>query len=711
MFAVKKIQQFPAPPAQAEPYRHDIDGLRAVAILLVVTYHVWVGRVSGGVDAFLMISAFFLTGSFVRRLERGKPLGIARQWVRTFKRLLPPAAVVLLATLVTSFFLFPGSRLPDLFKEIGASLFYSENWLLAFNSIDYYADKASASPVQHFWSLSVQGQVFLLWPLLFVLISLISNRTRLSVRGSAAAAFGAVFLASFAYSVITTQTRQEFAYFDTGARLWEFAAGALLAVAIPMIRAPRWARGALGWIGITALVTCGMLLDVQGGFPGYLALWPVLSVAAIIVAGTGGEKPPLVTRALAAKPVVMVGRDAYALYLVHWPMLIFSLQLKGGVALTVAEGLAVILLSMFLARGLTWLVDDRLRYSAWTNKSIWRGMVVITASVLLVAGPTMTLHWSLQQHEQSLRAELASMDPAATHPGAAALDAEANAIVPDRVPPIPFAGELDGEWGALPERCEDQFAMSFEEHGTACSYLPVEKPNLTVAVIGDSHAEQWLAPIEEIAVAHDWLTFSFLRGGCALALVDAESSSDPVHSASCNAWLSDVLSEVGTLEPDLVISVGTRSPVANEGEAKDYGENEHVPDGMEVALETLQQSGTPVVLIRDNPRFSFNAYECADALADGDRTIAATVGANQDCGVSRGKALAQENPADVLSQPGIATVDMTDRLCRAGSCPAIIGNVFVYLDDNHLTSTYAATMAPALEPRLLEAAQRAMSWE
>ncbi|MBD2764401.1 acyltransferase, partial [Kocuria sp. cx-455] len=148
-------------------FRSEVQGLRAVAVLLVVVYHVFLGRVSGGVDIFLLISAFFMTLSFVRKIESGRPLAIGRYWLHTFKRLLPLATVVILVTIgVLS--VFPESSVAQFRREALASVFYVENWSLAASSVDYYAaDHSTASPFQHFWSLSVQGQVFLVWPLIF----------------------------------------------------------------------------------------------------------------------------------------------------------------------------------------------------------------------------------------------------------------------------------------------------------------------------------------------------------------------------------------------------------------------------------------------------------------------------------------------------------------------------------------------------------------
>ncbi|OZB78781.1 MAG: acyltransferase, partial [Microbacterium sp. 14-71-5] len=259
-----------APRPQAQGYRRDIDGLRAVAILLVVVYHVWIGRVSGGVDVFLMISAFFLTGSFVRRMDAGKPLAVGSFLLSRFRRLMPAAAVVLAATLGACWLLLPQTAWPQLWKEGWASLGYVQNWVLALDGVDYYAhDSALASPLQHFWSLSVQGQVFVLWPVLFLLGALLVRWTKKSTTAVMAWIFGLVFAGSLAFSIWETADLQTFAYFDTGARLWEFAAGSLLALALPYVRLPRVPRAILGWLGLAGLVVCGMVIDVRGGFPGY----------------------------------------------------------------------------------------------------------------------------------------------------------------------------------------------------------------------------------------------------------------------------------------------------------------------------------------------------------------------------------------------------------------------------------------------------------
>ncbi|MBM6403286.1 acyltransferase family protein [Phycicoccus sp. CSK15P-2] len=271
--------------------RDDIEGLRALAVLLVVTYHVWLGRVSGGVDVFLFLSAFFLTGGLVRRLEREERVDLRRYWLRIFQRLLPAAAVVVAATVVAVWLLLPATRWRAVLVDAAGSTAYVENWVLAQRAVDYYAaDKGAASPLQHMWSLSVQGQVFLLWPVLLVLLAVLARRTRVPVRAAVGAGLGAVAAASFWYAVATVGTRQSFAYFDTGARLWEFALGGLLALVVTRVRVSAVVAVPLGWAGVAGLLSCGLLLDVTRSFPGLPALWPLAAAAAVVLTGTAPSR-------------------------------------------------------------------------------------------------------------------------------------------------------------------------------------------------------------------------------------------------------------------------------------------------------------------------------------------------------------------------------------------------------------------------------------
>lgn len=207
-------------------FRPEIQGLRAVGVALVVLYHVWLGRVSGGVDAFLRVPAFLMTGKFVARHRRGEPTHLLKHWLHVFRRLLPAAAVTIAGTVIAAVVALPPTRWSAALEEGFASLTYAENWVLLRDAVDYYAqDDALASPFQHFWSLSIQGQPFILFPLLFVAFGALARRRGLAYEKVLAVGFAAVFAASFAFSVWSAAVDQEQAYFSLPARVWEFALG------------------------------------------------------------------------------------------------------------------------------------------------------------------------------------------------------------------------------------------------------------------------------------------------------------------------------------------------------------------------------------------------------------------------------------------------------------------------------------------------------
>src|SRR3954468_10374672 len=244
-------------------FRPEIEGLRAIAAILVAVFHIWLGRVSGGVDVFFVVSSFLITTGLLGHIDRRQQVDFALFWGRLIKRLVPVAYVVLCTVVVVGIILMPKSRRKDTIEQVAASAVYLENWALAFRSVDYLAQHEAVSPVQHFWALSVQGQFYVLWPLLIAGAALLARRAGIAFRPVLVAALGVIFATSLAFSVYYTAKNQPFAYFHTFARAWEFSMGALLAVAIPYLEPSRPLRVALGWLGVLAIVSCGILLQVS----------------------------------------------------------------------------------------------------------------------------------------------------------------------------------------------------------------------------------------------------------------------------------------------------------------------------------------------------------------------------------------------------------------------------------------------------------------
>ncbi|WP_082045990.1 acyltransferase family protein [Arthrobacter sp. L77] len=657
-------------------FRPEVQGLRALAVLMVVTYHVWFGRVSGGVDVFLLISAFLLSLSFLRKVEGGKPLDLARHWLHQFKRLLPAVVVVIVGVLGASYVLVPPSRWPDIIEQSWASLFYVQNWVLASNAVDYYADDHSlASPLQHFWSLSVQGQVFILWPLLFLASALLARRFRLRVRGVVLLVFGVVFVASLGFSIWETYTNQAYAYFDTRARLWEFALGTLLALALPFIRLPLALRIAAGWVGVVAMLSGGFILDVQGQFPGYVALWPLLAAALVIVAGQTGSAIGA-DRFLSAKPLVRVGDLSYALYLWHWPVLVLALIWQDRPSPGVLGGFIVIAVSLVLAYLTMRFVERPMRALAWADRRRRRAVVVLAVSVALVAAPL--AGW---QHLITQQARDAAANADTNNPGALVLDPLLDLSAPEGVPLIPATTEMGKEYFQLDSVCAGDDEPEDELIRSECYVIdPPSAPVRDIIVVGDSHSQQWSVPLAAMAQERGWKLTFVLLGGCKYG------SGPEGRTPECEQWNAAVTDYVLKQAPDLVYTVGT---VARSDDPQDV-----LPAGFARTARMLDDSGIQVAAVRDNPRFGTSRVLCVE-----------TQGAESpECNPPRAETLTDQPPvAELLDQaPNVAFLDFTDHLCRDEVCPAVVGNVFVYIDDNHVSATYLRTMLPVFTQRFDE---------
>jgi len=658
-------------------FRPEIQGLRALAVLMVVTYHVWMGRVSGGVDVFLFISAFLMTLQFVRKHDRGVKTGLLRHYLHVFWRLLPMAALVILAVLIAGRLLYPATQWGGLLAQAWSSLLYVENWTLKALAVDYYADNhALASPLQHFWSLSIQGQVFILWPLIFLASSALARARGIDYRKLLAIVFGAVLLLSLSFSIWYTATSQAEAYFDTFARLWEFALGSLLALGLRYLRLPTAARVVLGWAGVAAMLACGFVIDVQGAFPGVAALWPTLSAAAVIMAGWTGSAFG-VDRILASKPLMSLGGNSYALYLWHWPILVFALMLRDRENADGKLGFVVVFLSLALAYASTWLVEKRFRTWRWPELRGRNALAACAAVVALVSAPLG--YWQFD-YNAKMAAPISATER--DNPGARALDSDYVVRSAPGTQVLPPAEKLSADWVSLDGPCpEDLKPKGGKEVVDRCGFqaAPSGEPSKTVMVLGHSHAEQFMAAVKPLALQENWNLIAQQKGGCAFSPVQTTGDK------ACDAYNRDVWSYVQQVKPDLVITMATQSIPDSP--------REELSQGFESMAQELDKLGVDVLAIRDNPRSARNISACAIAKGADDPS----------CSLQRSGVMAPEPVyEDDKYRDSLGSVkfmDLTDRICSEKSCAPMVGNIWVYLDENHLTGTYAASLAPAFEER------------
>ncbi len=656
-----------APGVAQRKYLPEVQGLRALAVIMVVSYHVWFGRISGGVDVFLLISAFLLTGQFTRKLEAGKALELVKYWVHLFKRLLPMIVVTLLATLGATFVFLPESRWSSIFGQTWASLFYYQNWFLASVSVDYYAtDHSVASPLLHFWSLSIQGQIFVLWPLVFAASGLLARTLRLRVRPLLIFFFGVIFAGSLVFSIITTHNNQSFAYFDTRARLWEFALGSLLALILPYLRLSRGTRIVLGWLGVVAMLACGLILQVGQQFPGYMALWPTVAAACIVVAGFTDSKFGA-DRFLAMKPLVKLGDSSYALYLFHWPILVTFLVVSGRDHAGPKAGLAIVLVSVFFAWALTRWIDTPLRRNQWIEQKRRRGFTVIIACAALVSLPLAGWQLNVNNANNALLAGATT-----NNPGAVSLFPGYVDQADTGTPLLPQFSAVADDWPIFPELCE----TDGQEFINRCSN-GVSNGSKNVMVIGSSHAHVLNTPILAMAEKNNWAVTSITKGYCPLGFDTTTGISQ-----NCVDFNRDTLKEVLETKPDLVVTTSTRTSATP-------GIGERLDPSWVDEVKMLNSAGIKVVALRDTPRFAGSVPECLEKNPT-DYSACGTQNVDLYSPFSLTDAVAAELPHTTF-------LDMTDYFCNELTCPAVIGNVIVYKDDNHVTATYMKTLESVFE--------------
>ncbi|MGE3286217.1 MAG: acyltransferase family protein [Pseudonocardia sp.] len=639
--------------ATRRTFRPELEGLRALAVLLVVAYHVWFGRVSGGVDVFFLVTGFLLTGGLYRAASGGS-LDVRRQWTRTATRLLPTASVVLVATAAAGMLLLPESRWAQTVREIVASTFMLQNWQLAADAVDYGARSQAVSVVQHFWSLSVQVQFMVLWPLAVALVALASRGQPRLLRERLLLVSIGLVAASLWFSLRLTAQDQPLAYFHTLTRLWEFGLGAVLALVIDRLHPGRGLRHLLGWTGVLGLLACGAVLDVTA-FPGVGALWPTLCAAMVLVAGaTGGAG-----RLLASRPARYVGALSYPLYLWHWPVLVLFLVVADRDAAGAGGGLAVVAVSVVLAVATHHLLERRLTGAA--PRPLARRTAAGTLVVLLVTGG-----WLL-----ALLSRTAGPVAVETHPGARALAGVGVAEAPLVPPPVSVYEDWVRieRWDCAPLA---RFPMDM------CAQPMGERvPAKRIVVVGDSHSQQLIGALAPIADRRGWQIVAIIRGACPFSTV---SETDP-EDADCVSWLDAAGGEIADVRPDAVVTLATRDARS--------GRTEQLPPGFVEQWTRLDALGIPVLAVRDNPRFDGSMPECIERNGRGSPV----------CGADRESVYGPEPPwVNAFGIPAnVRFLDIADTVCDGAFCPAEIGNVLVYMDDNHLSATYAATMADLIE--------------
>lgn len=703
-----------AAPANVPAYRTDLDGLRGIAITLVAVFHIWFGRVSGGVDVFLTLSGYFFLGSLLRhaiasqspRMTYRDTLNPWPRLKRLLRRLLPALFTILIVVAILTVLILPQTRWVNVGRELWASALYYQNWYLAENSQDYLAASSANSPLQHIWSMSVQGQFFLvtlLTALAFAGVLKLGARFLAPlarpavIRALVGAAVVVVAAGSFYWAHHHMAINQQYNYYDTISRLWEPLAGGLLAIWMPRWRIPAWLRNTVAVIALGMIITCGWWIDGVDSYPGPKALVPVLSTLAIIWAGgTALEKlrpgetqsPPMpaVSRALASRWPVWLGSIAYSLYLWHWPLLIFYLTWRGKDHANILEGVGLLTVSIGLAYLTKRYIEDPMRVgSSKPSHSIkhraWLTYTSILTSILVVGtvitGTAIKL-W--EHHVATTVVDTRNLD-AALYPGGRALlhDLPVPALDPQ---PSPLEVTKD-----FPETSTDGFMSNFEDPGIHVGEYGDPNGTKTLALAGGSHAEMWISALDAIGKRNHFKVRTYLKMGCPLS-TELVPKQNGVPYPQCHQWVQDVMKRVIADKPDAVFTNSTRP--------RDYQPGDWTPDDYLPIFDEFIAAGIPVLGMRDTP-WPHNADGPIDTP-----TCLANGGTAEECGTRRARALSATDPAleVAATRPMFHPLDLSNGVCTADLCPAIAGNIIVYKDWHHLSATYVRSLTDEVERQM-----------
>jgi peptidoglycan/LPS O-acetylase OafA/YrhL len=688
-------------------YRYDLDGLRGIAIALVAMFHIWFGRVSGGVDVFLALSGFFFGGKILRAaLDPALSLSPVAEAIRLIRRLVPALVVVLAGCALLTILVQPQTRWETFADQSLASLGYYQNWELASTASDYLRAGEAVSPLQHIWSMSVQGQFYIAFLLLvagcaYLLRRLFRGPPAPRLRTMFVVLLSVLTLASFIYAIFAHQANQTTAYYNSFARAWELLLGALVGALVPYVRWPMWLRTVVATIALAAILSCGALIDGVKEFPGLWALVPVGATMLMILAGANlqgradpSDEMPLPNRLLAAGPLVALGAMAYSLYLWHWPLLIFWLSYTGHTHANFIEGTALLLVSGLLARLTTSLVEDPLRYRSPAGDAApspaptnpWRVRLrrptMALGSVVALLGVALTVtSFTWREHVSGERAtgkELSGLS-AQDYPGARALTAHV------RVPTLRMRPTVLEVTEDIPASTRDGCISDFVNPAVVnCTYGDVAATR-TIALAGGSHAEHWLPALEVLGQLHHFKVVTYLKMGCPLSteqvpLIMGNNAPYP----QCREWVQRTMAKLVADRPDYVFTTSTRPWNIKPGDV--------MPATYIGIWQTLSDNNIPILAMRDTPWLVKNnkPFDPADCLAKG--------GTAQSCEIKRSDVLADHNQTlDFVGQfPLLKPLDMSDAICRPDFCRPVEGNVLIYHGAHHLSPTYVRTLAPEL---------------
>ncbi len=686
------------PSVVREPkHRRDIDGLRAIAVTLVVLFHAGVPFLPGGfvgVDVFFVISGFLISGMLLREVTETNRISLRNFYARRIRRLIPLATLVLVTTVILSSLLLPASQRQATGADVNSAALFFSNWHFASASADYWADGVDKSPVLHFWSLSVEEQYYLVWPMLMLIFVRRNRRTRsrMSPKARTAMLVAVVGIGSLALSVMTTAESPAWAYFGLQTRAWELAAGAAVGLAaVSLGKLPRIVAGILMWVGLVSILASAVLINSSTPYPGSAALLPVLATVMVIAGGCGlatKHQPRLLTAGFSQ----YVGRISYSWYLWHWPALIFVAVAVGASETESQAGSPVggvpklivgaTVLGSFLIAALTSrLIEQPMRRSAFLSarprRSLIFGAVAIASVVAVsavflmraprevelapsqdVVGTATSVGSAVAKPGQKL---FLSQDPKNAGADATVMPPGCNIAVGDPIPVL-----------------------------TTCN---MGDPNgtKTVVLAGDSKARFWAAGMSQAAKSKGWKLYATSMPACPFTQVEWMHA----KAAGCDKYRESIAKQILGLDRVDLLVLPRSGDYWDMAKASTSDSNGLWADATTRTLRSMGRVAPKTVVVRDIPAAPQNPAKC----------LVQSWETPEDCSWKRNRpdeemARAEQAGARAAGMR-LRTLDMNSLICPTETCyPVDQNGTITYRDSRHLTATFSLSLWKGLADRM-----------
>lgn len=642
---------------QRRGFRADIEGLRALAVVLVVVFHAEWSVLPGGfigVDVFFVLSGYLITGLLTRESDRTGRIDFGAFYARRMRRLLPAIAVVLLVVLAVSAAIIAPVDVVGIAKSARATAAYLSNFYFARIAADYFAESNATNPLLHMWSLSVEEQFYLAWPVLLLGVTRVAKTARR--RSALLLVFATISLAAASWF---TRRNAASAFYQPELRAWEFAAGGIASFLIVRSSAVRIAGG---WVGFVGLLSVALLYSGAERFPGPAALAPVFATILVLLSAApdGAHEKRNVSRWLSHPMAQWIGQRSYSWYLWHWPVLVWAAFFWPDASFALRLGAAGVALGL---SALTFtVVEQPWRHHAWlsarASRTLWAG-AAITAFLLIASEGVKRVEMGrasvLEQQFASARTDLFS-DP--SHP----------------------AGSC--------------FAEADDDTPISCVYGDTTSA-FTVVLFGDSHMQQWLPALAAPARDHRWKVVTFLKSACPVGDVPVRHWFAPYAAyPECDRWRARVLEALQQLRPAVVVVSQWNEHVHSTRQQPWESQTVNAwGDGLRRVAAQLGHLGAAVLLIADTPAGTRDPIDCLIHAAG------PNLGA-QSCALPRRSAVRQE-VIDVEREAMAvvarhAVMDFSTVICRGDDCPVFVDGIVRYRDRNHLSATYVRQFTDTL---------------